>query len=122
MLVLNIKNVLALRGIDRPSAYLYKHGFSRVVISRLLTNASMGISHKYMEKLCLVLHCTPNDLYAWTPPQNGIDYSKQPLHQLVRNAAAYSMADDLKTLPYNKLDELKAFVDGLKEGEQKPKE
>jgi DNA-binding Xre family transcriptional regulator len=66
MLKYNIKNLMKLRGITHPSAYLMKHGFGRGTAVRIAAEKMTGISPSHIERLCYALKCLPNDLFYWT--------------------------------------------------------
>lgn len=40
------------------------------VVSRLLSNKAVRIDYGTLERLCDALHCTPGDLFEYTPRQH----------------------------------------------------
>lgn len=70
MLSLHLQPIFAARGIERPFTFLVKAGFSRNAATRLLHNAHLAYHLEHIEKLCILFHCSPNDLLVWQP-SNG---------------------------------------------------
>ncbi len=50
---------------------IYKLGFSAYTITRLRRNES--ITMHTLERLCAILHCTPNDVVAFLPEEQSND-------------------------------------------------
>ncbi len=84
MLYLNIKRIAALRNIPNLFTYLTQHGFSPNIAHRILKHTDSHIKLQYLERLCLLFHCTPNDLLQWQPG-NGNHTDKEPLGALVHD-------------------------------------
>ncbi len=114
MLFTNLNRAFALRGIDKPSEVLLKHGISRPTISRLLRNETEGINFRHLEIICTVLNCTPNDLFEWKPGANVNLPENHSLHALRRTEKTRSLKEMIGDVPMEKLDQVEAFFDGLK--------
>ncbi len=82
MLKYNIKNLMKLRGITHPSAYLLKNGFSRNVAVRIAAEKMTAISPSQIEKLCNILKCLPNDLFLWIPGKDETATERHPLWKI----------------------------------------
>lgn len=107
MLSLNLKIIFAARGIENPYTYLVKAGFTRNAASRLLNNSNQSFPIKHIENLCLLLHCTPNDLLVWQPASNQSPLANNhPMHQLRPQPALQSVSELLKQMPLNDLKNL----------------
>lgn len=65
MLIFNLKRALTIRGVKYATTFFMKHGYSRAVASSLAGMTT--VPPKHLEKLCLMLNCTPNDLFDWIP-------------------------------------------------------
>lgn len=105
MLYFNPKRVFALRGIPNPLTHLIKNGFGRGTANNLLNFTNRSVKYEHLERLCLVLRCTPNDLYDWKPGKDAMATDDHPLHALTRKAEK-SPLDYMKELPLEKLDEM----------------
>ena len=65
MAKLNVINLLAERG--RTKYWLYKQlGMSYQNFNRMINNETKSIRYENIETLCLLLECTPNDLFIIT--------------------------------------------------------
>lgn len=72
MLRLNIKAVCKLRGISKPQAWLVKSGFPKSTAANMGREEYENLPLVHLEKMCLLLNCTPNDLLRWEP-EAGMD-------------------------------------------------
>ncbi len=83
MLVLNIKKELAAKNITKPLSWLTKLGISRDCALKLLSGKAKRVDLSHIELICLHLHCTPNDLFSWTPaPHAQQRLAKHPLQEI----------------------------------------
>jgi DNA-binding Xre family transcriptional regulator len=115
MIFCNLTRAFALRGIDRPSEILVKHGISRPTITRLLRGEKGGVSYRHLEIICTILNCTPNDLFEWRPdPKNPLP-ENHSLQALKRTARARSLKEMINDVPMEKLDRVGAMLDELKD-------
>ena len=61
MVKIKVKELLEKRGYSKY--WLYKRmGLSYQNLSKLMDGQTGGIKYENLEKLCLILECTPNDL------------------------------------------------------------
>lgn len=79
MLKLNLVRALQLRGVKSHARFLHELGFAASSVRGLLNDTFWQIKYEHLEKLCVALNCTPNDLFEWQP-----DASQQiaPTHSL----------------------------------------
>src|SRR5579872_4839676 len=122
MIKIDLKRILIDKGIDNPNQFLRKHGFSSLLASRLVRDQIINVNFNIMERLCLALHCTPNDLLTWYNPSNSQFYKDHPLQQL---SAARKTTNSLQHMKHIKELLLKdpqvveQFLDNLKSNENK---
>lgn len=65
MIKLDVLNLLEKRG--KTKYWLYKQlGMSYQNFSRMVNNQTKSIRYENIETLCLLLECTPNDLFVIT--------------------------------------------------------
>lgn len=65
MIKLNVLHLLEEQGKTRY--WLYKQlGMSWQNFSRMVNNQTKSIRYENIETMCLLLHCTPNDLFLMT--------------------------------------------------------
>ncbi|MGG9971850.1 helix-turn-helix domain-containing protein [Ferruginibacter sp. SUN002] len=113
MLFLDIKKQCSNIGIEDPKRWLVKNGFSHVDAARLVNNTQASITYAKLEKLCLLLNCTPNQLISWQPKDNTTVASTHPLQQLKPVPKGASISAKLQTLPPEKMEELQRYLDEL---------
>lgn len=114
MLLLNIKRVFALRGIQNPYTQLVKLGISRPTAWNLLDNNVASINNKHLERICEYLNCEPNDLYEWRPSSKTLNTENHPLKALRRDEDAPDYGEMIRQLPLDKIDQVKEMLSGLK--------
>ena len=88
MLMLNLKPILAARGIERPYSFLVKSGFTPSAAHKLLHSKTSTFRLIHVEKLCTLLNCTPNDLLLWVSNRDEIVNESHPLISLKKPAIA----------------------------------
>jgi len=106
MLIYNFTRVFTARGIDKPRDFLIKNGFPRGIASRIAINKVGMIPMKHLEKVCLLLNCTPDDLIEWKPDDKKQDNPDTALYLLKTEQQSKSEAELLRGLPLHKLKEL----------------
>ncbi len=111
MLQLDIVGIMNDREIYNPNNFLCQNGFTPHTASRLLNNKVKSISHQHMEKLCLLLHCTPNDLYVWKTADKESKNPNQPMHNLIPIIKKPFISSKLQLLPMEKLREIKKAIE-----------
>jgi len=80
MLSLNLQRLAMLHNIPNLQKHLTQNGFSPNIAHRIASNADSHIKFQYLEKLCLLFKCTPNDMLEWRPDNNV--NPNEPLKQL----------------------------------------
>ena len=115
MLNLDINHLLELREIENPRKFLVKNGFTYSAAGRLLKNEIAGTRN--IEKLCLVLNCTPDDLFNWTSDKGMKNSKNVALSKLAGRKSIGRIVPKLKGLSENKLEELHQFIDKLSAAE-----
>jgi len=91
-LVLDVRPLLAAKGIANAYTYLHKVvGLPSSYAQQLSQGKAYQISNKYMEALCVTLNCTPNHLYHYTTPPNetiGTDHALAELYRPAKDTQA----------------------------------
>lgn len=68
MIKLNVLELLEKRG--KTKYWLNKQlGMSYTNFTRMVNNETQSIQYKNIEIMCLLLDCTPNDLFVLTPDE-----------------------------------------------------
>jgi DNA-binding Xre family transcriptional regulator len=105
MLALNLKRVFALRGIEKPSGFMFKHGINRQTTYNLLRQETSVVKIEHIELLCRLLKCTPNDLFEWEGGADSLS-ANHPLNDLKRNQTVQSIKEMIKDIPLEKMENL----------------
>lgn len=106
MLKLNCKKVIDSRGIHDHLGHLQQNGISRHLAHRLIDKVTQRISLEILEKLCIALNCTPNDLLEWTPDKNNKETEWTAMSALKPKPQNANMSILLSRLPFDKLNEI----------------
>lgn len=112
MLYFDIAKACNNKGVGDARRFLLKIGFSHSATSRMLNNTYDSLKFDAIEKICLHLNCTPNELISWKPKDN-INAANYALEKLKPIAAQDSISAKLKQLPPEKLEKLRDFLGDL---------
>lgn len=114
MLKFNPKNVFSLRGIEKTTAFLVKLGMGYPTASRFLKSKSQFVKVRDIEKLCVALNCTPNDLFEWQADANKTLPETHSLNALHRGGTTKNLQQMIKDVPADKLALVESLLDELK--------
>ena len=103
---------MRLRHIPNPYKMLIKNGFVPATARKLVNNELRRVDLDVIEKLCLTLNCTPNDLFAWHPSDSQANPDAQALIKLKRDQQQ-DVAKLLAALPLEKFDEVAGIIQNL---------
>ena len=103
MIVLNIRELCKLRGIKHPHAALTKAGISNTVATDYLKKKKGRFVLEDVETLCLLLRCTPNDLFKWVPDEPKDDFPENPLQQ-IRQKPQMNLEEKLKNMSAEEIE------------------
>lgn len=107
MITLNLQPIFMARGIERPYTFLTHHGFSHNTANNLIVGKIAGIKFSYLERLCELLWCQPQDLLLWKPSAGLKLPDNHPLLPLLpRNDPDKNFRRMVSKLPYNKLNDI----------------
>lgn len=110
MLKLNIARVLHLRGIYDTNEYLRGLGYLRNKVIRLAKDRLEAFNRYDMERICLNLNCTPNDLLEWHPSQKTNVADDHALRALERRKAALGVVELVQALPVEEVEAVQRFI------------
>lgn len=112
MLHYNIERAILMRGHINPKKYLKQLGYSRFIVNHLLSKPR-HLDMAYLDRLCTLLHCTPNELMEWTPSESEPLEEHHPLNRLVRTRTTPKIHEAILRLPPEKLSEAIAYMNEL---------
>jgi DNA-binding Xre family transcriptional regulator len=104
MLKYNIKSLLQARGITNQLVHLTKAGITYQMAHMLVANKVAAIKPAVLEKLCIHLKCTPNDLMEWIPEENT-NTQNHPLEPLMKKQLPTQLQNIMQDIPINKLQD-----------------
>lgn len=115
MLKFNPKNMFSLRGIQKTTGFLVNLGMDYSTASRFLKSKSRFVKVSDIEKLCVALNCTPNDLFIWTPDEKTVLPGGHSLNALNRDGKVKNLQQMVKDIPSDKLGRIEALLNELKD-------
>ena len=114
MLKFNVKRILALRGIEKRPAFLVKHGFTYQLATKFLHYDSPTVKVAHIERLCVALNCTPNDLFEWKADANTVLPETHSLNALQKAEKTLNLQQLVKDIPSDKLALIEKLFEELK--------
>ncbi|MBS1793402.1 MAG: helix-turn-helix transcriptional regulator [Acidobacteria bacterium] len=118
MLIPNVQRMMRLRGIEKYYSFLTGLGFVPSTARDILKGVISALKFDQIEKLCLALNCTPNDLLDWQPGKKQAVAETHSLNALKRAAGGDELPQILSELPTDKIAQL---VEVLKDFKGSPK-
>ncbi len=113
MLITNINKLFKLRGITKPKKFLVDNGFSNTTAYNITHYRFTTLTLDKVEKLCLILNCTPNDLLEFRPAKDALIPENHPLLKL-RPSESFNINEIAQDIPIDKIHEFKSAVDEIK--------
>ena len=110
MIIYRFDRLFRARGIDRPFTFLQQAGFSMNFASKIKNNRVSRLNMKEMEKLCLLLRCTPNDMMVWIPDKNVPHDADVPLASLRLPEIEIDMVKAINAIPLAKLERIEKLI------------
>ena len=110
MLRYNFQRILKARGIEKPVVYLSSVGFSVNFATKVTNNRVVRINLRELERLCLILQCTPNDFYEWIPDKDVQTSSSHPLNAIKKSEKVIDLTKMLNSIPLGYLEEIESVI------------
>ena len=110
MLKYNFDRVFKARGIDRPFTFLRQAGFSDQFATKIKNSRVSRMNLSHIERLCILLRCTPDDLYEWTPDRTHRIDKDHPMHKIKRSEKIVDITRTLNNVPLDQLDEIEEMI------------
>jgi DNA-binding Xre family transcriptional regulator len=114
MLKFNVKKIFALRGIEKTTAFLVNLGMGYPAASRFLRAKSPYVKIRDIEKVCIALNCTPNDLFEWTADAKTVLPATHSLNALQKGENTRNLQEMIKDIPSDKLRLIETLLNELK--------
>ncbi len=110
MLHLNLQRIFKARGIEQPYKFLVRSGFVPFTAHKYKNGKVEHIRLDHIEKLCVVLKCTPNDLFEWQPDDLLDDRTDHPLQKIRTREKKAALSQMLSGMPLEKLEEIEKIL------------
>ncbi|MFN8286372.1 MAG: helix-turn-helix transcriptional regulator [Chitinophagales bacterium] len=110
MLQLNLKRIFKARAIEQPYKFLVQAGFVPFTAHKYKNGTAVHLRVDHIEKLCILLNCTPNDLFEWVPDDLLDDRADHPLQQIRRREKKIEINKLLGKLSLEKLEEIQKLI------------
>lgn len=119
MIKFNFGRIFNARGISKPYSFLLKAGFSNGFAYKVSNDRVKNIRNKELEKLCLLLVCTPEDFMEWEPDK-GVNVDKDhPLYELQKTDDIFDITKSLRSVPMDRLEEIYEHIQKMLNEEEK---
>ncbi len=110
MLQLNLSRIFKARGIDQPYKFLVQNGFVPFTAHKYKNGKVEQIRLDHIEKLCILLHCTPNDIMEWFPDDLLDDHPSHPLQTIRKREKKIEIGKMLSKMSLEKLEEIQKML------------
>ena len=110
MLNINLKRIFKARGIEQPYKYLAQNGFVPFTAHKYKNGKVEHMRLDHIEKLCTLLHCTPNDIFEWAPDDLLEDRPDHPLQKIRRREKKIEITQMLSKMSLDKLEEIEKLI------------
>ena len=110
MLQLNLTRIFKARGIEQPYKFLVRNGFVPFTAHKYKNSKVDAIRLDHIEKLCVLLNCTPNDILEWLPQDLLDDTPNHPLQKIRRRDKKIEINKMLSNLSLDKLEEIEKML------------
>lgn len=103
---------MRLRGIENHYHLMLKLGFVPATARLFLSGESVLIKLEQLEKLCVALNCTPNDLLEWRPDASQSVSDTHSMNNLKRTAEK-DLPKLLNEIPSDKFEQILDILQDL---------
>ena len=110
MLQINLSRIFKARGIDQPYKFLVQNGFVPFTAHKYKNGKVEHIRLDHIEKLCVILNCTPNDLLEWRPDDLLDDTPNHPLQKIRTRDKKPDLSKLLSKYSLEKLEEIEQLL------------
>jgi DNA-binding Xre family transcriptional regulator len=120
MLKLSVTPLLRSKGIKHFTPYLQQKGFSYHTARNIVGNKLASFNLNVIEKLCMVLECTPNDIVHFSTSSDAVP-TNHPLRALNMERYHNDITEGVQQLNTAEVAELKEALRNIIERKNKGK-
>lgn len=110
MIIFNFDRIFRARGIQRKFSFMRQAGYSEHFSSKVANNRLTRISAKDLERICVLLRCSPNDICEWIPNNDEHVDENHPLNEIRRTRPFMDIANKLNHVPFSQLEEIEEAI------------
>jgi DNA-binding Xre family transcriptional regulator len=110
MLNLDIPRICAEKGIANPKKFLMGLGFFPNAAAAMIQHKRVRIDRDQVEKICIALRCTPNDLFSWQPGKDAQIDPGHPMRALIREQRA-SIPEMLQVMTPEQIEDFRRLME-----------
>lgn len=120
MIQFRVRYLLEAKGISNPYNFLIKIGYTPNVATRLLNGKAAQLKLIHVNRFCMALNCTPNDMLAWRPTGKEVVAPNHQLQALARKDTSYNLIGHLNRLTLNEIKEVENLITEMEEKKTQP--
>jgi DNA-binding Xre family transcriptional regulator len=110
MLQLNLNRIFKARMIEHPYRFMVQNGFVSFTAHKYKNGKVEQIRLDHIEKLCILLNCTPNEIFEWVPNDLLDDRNDHPLQAIRRRYKKLEIVKLLSKMPLSRLEEIEKLL------------
>jgi hypothetical protein len=110
MLVINLERLFKARNISQAYKFLVNAGFVPFIAHKYKNSKVVQIRLDHIERLCIALNCTPNDLFEWFPDDLLDNRDDHPLHVIRKRDKKIEINKILAKLSLSQLEEMEKMI------------
>ena len=106
MLKFNLHPFFKVRGVPNPRRFLIDLNINHISAAKLLKGEMTSLRLEHIEKICLALRCTPNDLLEWEPNKITRPDKDHPMYRLAQRKNFDRLLEKIGNLSPEELERL----------------
>lgn len=110
MLTLNLTRIFKARNIHQPYKFLVESGFVPFIAHKYKNHKVSQIRIDHIERLCVALNCTPNDLFEWFPDNLLDNREDHPLHSIRQREKKTDINKLMARMSLQQLEEVERMI------------
>jgi hypothetical protein len=96
--------------IEHPYRFMVQNGFVSFTAHKYKNGKVEQIRLDHIEKLCILLNCTPNEIFEWVPNDLLDDRNDHPLQAIRRRDKKLEIVKLLSKMPLSRLEEIEKLL------------
>lgn len=110
MIKYNFQRLFTIKGIVKPFSFLVNAGFSHNFATKVKNNRVNRLNVEMIERLCIALNCSPNDLMEFIPDNDNYIDKNHPLFTLQRTDKILKINKILSRMTLEEINEIQSII------------